>query len=147
MAFSDQTSGLRGSPVCPCQVQKHPNQQPFTAVLCAATSSDLHGASGILLFLRSLGSRALFAILCRWLMPCVCETLGRDMGGYKTYGGRKMYQRTRSPENFWPPPKELLACSTVDSCTGKTEHRHLRGVENVRYEGGSKTPFWEGCHS
>ena len=39
--------------------------------------------------------------------------LGRDMGGCKTYGGRKTYQRTRSPENFWTPPKELLVCSVV----------------------------------
>ena len=46
----------------------------------------------------------------------------RDMGGCKTYGGRKTYQRTRSPENFWTPPKELLVCSVVDFCTGKTEH-------------------------
>ena len=75
------------------------------------------------------------------------EELGRDMGGCKTYGGRKTYQRTRSPENFWTPPKELLVCSVVDSCTGKTEHWHLKGVESVPYEGGSKTPFWEGCHS
>ena len=28
-----------------------------------------------------------------------------------------------------------------------TEHWHLRGVENVPYEGGFKTPVWEGCHS
>ena len=47
--------------------------------------------------------------------------LGRDMGGCKTYGGWKTYQRTRSPKNFWTPPKELLVCSVVDFCTGKTE--------------------------
>ena len=41
-------------------------------------------------------------------------SLGRDMGGCKTYGGRKTYQRTRSPENFWTPPKKLLVCSVVD---------------------------------
>ena len=29
----------------------------------------------------------------------------------------------------------------------KTEPGHLRGVENVPYDGGSKTPFGEGCHS
>ena len=45
--------------------------------------------------------------------------LGGDMGRCKTYGGRKTYQRTRSPENFWTPPKELLVCSVVDFCTGK----------------------------
>ena len=69
------------------------------------------------------------------------------MGGCKTYGGRKTYQRTRFPENSWTPPKELLVCSVVDFCTGKTERWRLRGVENVPYEGGSKTPFWEGCPS
>ena len=40
-----------------------------------------------------------------------------------------MYQRTRSPENFWTLPKELLVCSVVDFCAGKER-------------GGSKTPFW-----
>ena len=44
------------------------------------------------------------------------------MGGVQTYGGRKTYQRTRSPENFWTLRKELLVCSVVDFCTGKTEH-------------------------
>ena len=71
--------------------------------------------------------------------------LGHDVGGCKTYGGRKTYQRT--PEKFWTPPKELLVCSAVNFCTGKTEQRHSRGVENVPVRGGSKTPFWEGCHS
>ena len=47
------------------------------------------------------------------------EELGRDMGGCKTYGGRKTYQRTRSPENFWTPPKERLVCSVVAFCTRK----------------------------
>ena len=27
--------------------------------------------------------------------------------GCKTYGGRKTYQTTRSPENFWTPPKSF----------------------------------------
>ena len=56
-----------------------------------------------------------------YLRLCLPD-LGRDMGGCKTYGGWKTYQRTRSPENFWTPPKELLVCSVVDFCTGKTEH-------------------------
>ena len=68
---------------------------------------------------------------------------GRDMGGCKTYGGRKRYQRTRPPEKFWTPPKELVFCSVVDFCTGKTEQRHprewtthrTRGVQN-RFLGG-----------
>ena len=66
------------------------------------------------------------------------------MGGCKTYGGRKTYQRTYPPEKFWTPPKELLVCSVVDFCTGKTEQRHLRGVENVPYEGGPKPLFGRG---
>ena len=40
--------------------------------------------------------------------------------------------------------EELLVCAVVDFCTGKTEHWHPRGVENVPYEGGSKTPFLGG---
>ena len=62
------------------------------------------------------------------------------------YGGRKSTRRTRSPENFWTPPKELLVCSVVDFCTGKTEHRYLSGVENVLYGGGGgpKTLFGRG---
>ena len=71
-------------------------------------------------------------------------SLGCDMGGCKTYGGRKTYQRTRSPENCWTPPKELLVCSVVDFCTGKTWHWHLRRVENVPYEGGVQNPFLGG---
>ena len=64
-----------------------------------------------------------------------CKHLGRDMGGAKRMGGGNR-TRTRSPENVWTPPKELLVCSVVDFCTGKTQHWHLRGVENVPYEGG-----------
>ena len=60
--------------------------------------------------------------LLHLLHPRNTTFLGRDMGGCKTYGGRKTYQTMRSPENFWTPPKELLVCSVVDSCTGKTEH-------------------------
>ena len=73
-----------------------------------------------------------------------CQNLGRDMGGCKTYGGWKTYQRTRSPENFWTPPKELLVCCVVDFCRRKTEHWHVRGVENVPYEGGPKPLFGRG---
>ena len=54
-------------------------------------------------------------------------------------------ERTRSPENFWTPPKELLVCSVVDFCTQK--NRALTpegGVENVPYEGGSKNPLLGG---
>ena len=69
------------------------------------------------------------------------------MGGAKRMGEEDVPEK-RSPENFGPLQKELLVCSVVDFCTGKTEHWHLRWVENVPYEGGggSKTSFWEGCH-
>ena len=43
-------------------------------------------------------------------------------GVQNAWEGRKTYQRTRSPENVWTPPNELLVCSAVDFCTGKTEH-------------------------
>ena len=65
-------------------------------------------------------------------------------GGCKTYGGRKTYQRTRSPENFWSPPKELLVCSVVDFCIGKTEHWHLQGVGKRTVWGGVQNPFLGG---
>ena len=54
-------------------------------------------------------------------------------------GGGKRTRERALPKIVWTPPKELLVCSVVDFCTGKTEHEHLRGVENVPYEGGSKT--------
>ena len=68
----------------------------------------------------------------------VPSNLGRDMGGCKTYGGRKTYQRTRSPEHFGTPPKELREIY----CTGKTGQWHLRGVENVPYDGGGPKPLF-----
>ena len=43
-------------------------------------------------------------------------------GDFSEYGGSKTYQRTRSPEHVWTPPKELLVCSVMDFCTGKTKH-------------------------
>ena len=55
-----------------------------------------------------------------YLLKSIAGTnLGHDMGWCKTYGGRKMYQRTRPPEKIWTPPKQLLVCSVVDFCTGK----------------------------
>ena len=73
--------------------------------------------------------------------------LGRDMGGCKTYGGRKTspekrHQRMRSPENFWTPPKELLVCSVVEFCTGK--NRALTpesGWKTYHTIGGVQNPF------
>ena len=53
-------------------------------------------------------------------------------GGVQDVWGEENVQRTRS---------------VVDFCTGKPEQRHLRGMENVPYEGGPRPLFWEGCHS
>ena len=39
--------------------------------------------------------------------PCFFRFLGPWYGGCKTYGGRKTYQRTRSPENFGPLQKSF----------------------------------------
>ena len=70
--------------------------------------------------------------------------LGHDMGGCKTYGGEENVPENALSRKFWTPQKELLVCSVIDSCRGKTEHRHLRGVENVPYEGGPKPLFGRG---
>ena len=39
-------------------------------------------------------------------------------------GAKRMGEEENVPENdnFWTPPKELLVCSVVDFCTGKTKH-------------------------
>ena len=67
-------------------------------------------------------------------------------GGSKTYlGGKRTRERTLQID-FWAPPKELLVCSVLGLCKGRTEQRHLGGVENVLYKG-VLTPFWEGCPS
>ena len=64
-------------------------------------------------------------------------------GVQNVWGGGKRTRRTRSPENFWIPPKELLFCSVVDFCTGKTEHWHLRGGKRTA-RGGVQNPFLGG---
>ena len=76
----------------------------------------------------------------------------------KRMGARKRTQRTRSPENFQrtrsheallDPSKRasVLLCRWF-LYRKKTEHWHLRGVENVPYEGGCPKPILgEGCHS
>ena len=65
-------------------------------------------------------------------------------GGAKRMGGMTTYQRTRSPENFWTPPKELLVCSVGGFLYWKTRALTPEGVENVLYEGGCKTLFGRG---
>ena len=61
---------------------------------------------------------------------------------YGTWG-RKTYQRTRPPEKFWTPPKELLVCSVVDFCTGKTEERRPRGAGKRTVRRGVQHPLPE----
>ena len=73
--------------------------------------------------------------------PTARNRLGRDMGECKTYGGRK----TRSPENFWTPPKELLVCSFVDFYTAKTEHWTWGGWKTYRTRGGRNPLFGRGA--
>ena len=85
-----------------------------------------------------------------WVGLELAEKVGPWYGGVaKRMGGRKTYQRTRSPEYFWTPPKRAsVLLWRGEFVQEKTEHWHLRGVENVPYEGGGSTsPFWEGCHS
>ena len=72
------------------------------------------------------------------------QKLGRDMGGCKTYGGRKTYQRTRSPNNFWTPSRGFGLL-----CRGflYRKNRALTpegGWKTYGTRGGSKTPFLGG---
>ena len=48
-------------------------------------------------------------------------------------GGGKRTRERALPKNSGPLQ---MVCSVVEFCTGKTEQRHPRGVENVRCEGG-----------
>ena len=70
--------------------------------------------------------------------------LGHDMGGYKTYGGRKTYQRTRPPEKFGTPPKELVVCSVVDFCTGTKKSNDTRAGWKTYRTRGVQNPFLGG---
>ena len=121
---------------------------------CRHPRRSTHGQWGLLSSEPQL--RGIFAwricaadvqLTCNLLLKRLDQGLGHDMGGCKTYAGRKTYRRTRPPEKFSTPPKELLVCSVVDFVQETTEQRQPRGVENVPYEGGSKSPFLEGCHS
>ena len=86
--------------------------------------------------------KPVFALPGRQRMSVNTLLLGCDMGGCKTYGGRKTYQRTRSPENFWTPPKELLVYSVVDFRTGKQSTDTWEGWKT--YRGGPKPLFGRG---
>ena len=67
--------------------------------------------------------------------------LGRDMGGCKTYGGRKTYQRTRSPENFLNPSKRAprLLCRGFLCRKNRALTPEGGGKRTVR--GGVQNPF------
>ena len=74
--------------------------------------------------------------------------IGPSYGGVQdVWGEENVPENAPSRKILDPSKRASVVCSVVDFCTGKTEQRHPRGVENVPYEGGSKTPFWEGCHS
>ena len=95
--------------------------------------------------------RALRRCFVRWVLSWESTAnrhfhLGRALGGCKTYGGRKTYQRTRSPENFWSLPKELLFCFVMDFLYRK--NRALTpergGKRTVRGQRGPKPLFGRG---
>ena len=43
-------------------------------------------------------------------------------GGVQNAWGEEHVPENTLSRKFWTPPKELLVCSVMDSCTGKTEH-------------------------
>ena len=73
--------------------------------------------------------------------------LGRDMGGCKTYGGEENVPENALSRKFLDPSKRAsgLLCRGFLYSENRALTRERGG--NVPYEGGSKTPFWEGCHS
>ena len=62
-------------------------------------------------------------------------------GGAKRMGGGKRTRERALPKIFGPLQK---SCWSALSWTFVQEKQ---STENVPYEGGSKTPFWQGCHS
>ena len=73
--------------------------------------------------------------------------LGRDMGGCKTYGGEENVPENAPSRKFLDPSKRVSALLCRGFLYRKNRALTPEGVENVPYEGGSKTPCWEGCHS
>ena len=74
--------------------------------------------------------------------------LGRDMGGCKTHGGRKMYQRRRSPEKFWTPSKRAsgLLCRGCSYRKNRALTPEGGGERTVR-GGWVQNPFLGGVSS
>ena len=70
-------------------------------------------------------------------------------GGVQTYGWRKRTRQRPLQKNFSDPSKRASGALSLglNFLHRKTEQRHLRGMENVPDEGGSKTRFREGCLS
>ena len=64
-------------------------------------------------------------------------------GGAKRMGGGKRTRERALPKIFGPLQKSFWSALSWIFL----QEIDPRGVENVPYEGGSKTPFWEGCHS
>ena len=81
-----------------------------------------------------------------WFESLAASNLGRDMGGVQNVWVRKTYQRTHYPENFGPLHKSFWsALSWIFVQAKQSTDTWGGGKRTVR--GGSKTPFWEGCHS
>ena len=75
------------------------------------------------------------------------SNLGRDMGGCKTYGGGGNVPENALSRKFLDPSKRAsgLLCRGFLYRKNRAVTPEGGGKRTVR--GGSKTPFWEGCHS
>ena len=71
-------------------------------------------------------------------------TLVCDMGGCKTYGGRKTYQRTRFLD---PPQKSFWSALSWILVQEKQSTDTWGGWRTYHTRGCPKPLFWEGCHS
>ena len=66
------------------------------------------------------------------------------MGGCKTYGGRKTYQRTRSPESSWSPPKRAFGLLCRGFLYRKNRALTPEGGGKRTVRGGVQNPFLGG---
>ena len=74
----------------------------------------------------------------------LCPSVGPWYGGVQNVcggGGGGTYQRTRSPENFWTPPKELLVCSVGDFVQEEQSTDTWEKWKTYRRRGGPKPLF------
>ena len=73
------------------------------------------------------------------------QLLGHDMGGCKTYGGRKTYQRTRPPEKFWTLQKKKSFWSAQSWIfVQEKQSNDTRGMWKMYRTRGVQNPFLEG---